>query len=228
MKGGGESYQQWQCMPPKNGGKPCQGKAIRVKKCNSQPCPGLDSLVDIKKTMHHVNKPIIKVGTFSKRLQRYEKCIVKDNDAYSTKINPKTKNMSKIPMRLVMNNMIISIYKDDDYQNVEHSFNLDETKLVIEKNYHCCFKLTDETNESMVCGYDKYCGSVEGNEWAEGWNKDFALFKNACKTGRYTLLTYMDELKLAKGLKKKINDRKAGMHSKRWKQIKEGFLNYPF
>lgn len=222
--GGGTSHQQWRCMPPKNGGKPCKGSAIRVKPCNSQPCPGLDSVLALKKAKATIAKPIIKVGTFSKRLQRYEKCVVKDNDAYSAKFNKKTRHLSKIPIRIVMNNYTITMYKDDDYQDVEHSFKLDETRFKIDKNHFCCFTLTDETAEKMVCGYDKYCGSAEGNEWALGWNKHFGLFKNACRMGRYTLLTHIDEENLKKGLKKKISDGKSDMQRKRAKLIKERLL----
>jgi hypothetical protein len=27
------------CIPPKKGGKPCQGDSILVKSCNTHPCP---------------------------------------------------------------------------------------------------------------------------------------------------------------------------------------------
>ena len=32
--GGGKSYQQFMCVPPKNGGKPCKGKSIKSRTCN--------------------------------------------------------------------------------------------------------------------------------------------------------------------------------------------------
>merc|ERR1712032_371763 len=41
--GGGMSYQQWMCVPPKSGGKKCQGKSIKTKKCNTSKCPGIDA-----------------------------------------------------------------------------------------------------------------------------------------------------------------------------------------
>ena len=42
--GGGYRYQQWMCIPPKRGGKPCVGQAIRTKPCNRQPCPNVGGL----------------------------------------------------------------------------------------------------------------------------------------------------------------------------------------
>ena len=123
-----------------------------------------------------------------------------------------------------MNNYTITLYKDDDYHNVEHTYKLGETKLSIEKNNFCCFSLSDGINENMVCGYDKFCGNSATNDWAIGWNKDFALFKNACRTGIYTLLTGMDEDNLKKALKKKISDGNAENARKRAKNIKENML----
>merc|ERR1711957_1141263 len=222
--GGGSTFQQWRCFPPKNGGKPCKGDAIRRKNCNSFPCPGIDSLKDMKKTEPKILPTIIKVGTFSNRLQRYEKCVVKDNDAYAAKYDKKTKNLSKIPIRIVMNNYTITLYEDDDYKTVKHSFKIGDTNLKIEKSHFCCFTLKDGTNENMVCGYDTFCGNASTNSWATGWIKDFALFKNACRTGMYTLLTGMDELNLKKKLAKKISDGNADMARKRAKGIKENML----
>jgi len=178
----------------------------------------------MKKAEPEVLKPIIKVGTFSKRLQRYEKCVVKDNDAYLSKYNKKTKNLSKIPIRIVMNNYTITLYADDDYRDIKHSYKLSETTLSVEKTHFCCFSLEDDTTKKMICGYDKFCGNGSTNPWANGWNKDFALFKNACRTGIYTLLTGIDEMNLKKALKKKIGDGNAANARKKARNIKEKML----
>jgi len=37
--GGGRRYMQRMCVPPKNGGKPCEGPPILQQACNTQPCP---------------------------------------------------------------------------------------------------------------------------------------------------------------------------------------------
>ena len=37
--GGGLQYQQNACIPPKEGGKPCEGLPIRTRPCNTNPCP---------------------------------------------------------------------------------------------------------------------------------------------------------------------------------------------
>jgi hypothetical protein len=47
--GGGKSFLQRMCVPPKDGGKPCEGEAILSKDCNKQPCPGV-AVAGAKKT----------------------------------------------------------------------------------------------------------------------------------------------------------------------------------
>merc|ERR1712032_789758 len=66
--GGGTSWQQWMCVPPKKGGKKCQGKAIRTKPCNTQPCPGTIGIKNpySKSGMNKTLKPIIRSAPFSK------------------------------------------------------------------------------------------------------------------------------------------------------------------
>ena len=78
--GGGQSFQQWRCIPPKNGGKPCVGDAIRIRSCNTQKCPGVNALLNMMKMAEpETLKPIVKVGPFSSRLQKYDKNDLKRN-----------------------------------------------------------------------------------------------------------------------------------------------------
>lgn len=68
--GGTQSYHRM-CVPPKSGGKPCQGEAILIKRCNEQPCPAIKDAKDKSKENEETPKPIIKVMPFSSRYQKY-------------------------------------------------------------------------------------------------------------------------------------------------------------
>jgi len=193
--GNGTSYQQWMCVPPKNGGKPCTGQAIKSKLCNTHACPSVNSLLSLlnvnvdvpgkqksPRTAEVSPRPIVKVGVFSNRPQRYSKCIIKENDAFIMTIVAGTIEPVKKPMRIMMNNMTISIFNDDNYQELNYSYDLARTKLVIDNTKWCCFTLEDNWRKSNICGYKEYCGAKDKNEWVDGWNNDFTLFKTSCKT----------------------------------------------
>ena len=88
-------------------------------------------------------RPIVKVGVFSNRPQRYSKCIIKENDAFIMTIVAGTIEPVKKPMRIMMNNMTISIFNDDNYQELNYSYDLARTKLVVDTTKWCCFTLED-------------------------------------------------------------------------------------
>jgi len=224
--GEGQTYQQWQCIPPKNGGKPCQGKSIKVKKCNTNPCPKYSSVLNILNIVTpEVKKPIIKVAPFSSRLQQYSKCIIKENDAFLSTLDKKTKVESKFPIRVVMNNHTVTIFKDDEYQDIYHSFELDKTAFVKLNNRFCCFDLRDGQISSTLCGYNKFCGNSIDNKWVNEWAEHFQLFKVGCKVGKMeTLLSPDDEKQLADELRKKLGQVKLGINNKKENSIKQQML----
>ena len=86
--GGGMEYQQLMCVPPKKGGNPCEGPAVRTRPCNSHPCPtsenpNVSPFVtpdDHIKKEENVLRPILKMMPISKRPQRYDKCYMKEAD----------------------------------------------------------------------------------------------------------------------------------------------------
>lgn len=224
--GGGESYQQWQCVPPKNGGKTCEGKAIRIKKCNEQACPSANSLLNMYTlTQPEVKKPIIKVAPFSSRLQRYSKCLIKDNDAFLATYDPKILADTKFPVRVVMNNRTFTIYKDDEYQDVEYSYDLTKTAFVIIANQFCCFDVKDSIRSSKICGYEKNCGDVAKNQWVNEWSKDFTTFKVDCNVGtQETLLSPDDEQQLAEDLRKKLGQARMDAMEDKEKKLKQQMM----
>ena len=69
--GGGTSTLHRMCVPPKYGGKDCEGSNIISKPCNIQPCPEIKILKNSLKNNETMKDPIVKVVTFSNRPQRY-------------------------------------------------------------------------------------------------------------------------------------------------------------
>ncbi len=192
--GGGLQFQQWMCVPPKSGGKPCKGPAVRTKKCNEQPCPSVNNLLTLtqKNDRFIAPKPIVKVGPFSNRPQRYSKCYVKENDAFINEFEKISKTWVKRPIRIVMNNHTISIFKDDTYQEMAFTFELAKTKFVL-LNKLCCFEIEDSYKNATICSYDSECDKVNNN-WANTWSEDFKLFKYQCHTGLQSgIITPADE-----------------------------------
>ena len=183
--GGGEMVQQWMCVPPKNQGKPCIGRAIRSKPCNIGPCPDTlsKSGISIKNDKSHVTlKPIFKAMPYSKRPQQFVKCHIKENDVlYLTKeYDPEHKRDDKIPGRVVMNTQTISVYKDDGYSNLLFSFNLQNTTFSKHSKEHCCFTLTSLNRQFTLCGFNNNCGTPENPIWVAKWGFDFEYFQQKC------------------------------------------------
>ncbi len=207
--GGGLQFQQWMCVPPKNGGRPCKKEAVRTKPCNTQPCPSVNNLLTLTKRRDRpVEKPIVKVGPFSNRPQRYSKCYIRENDAFIEEVEPISKTKVKRPVRLVMNNHTISIFRDDTFEDLGSTFELSKTSFAIKKN-PCSFDLSDTHKSISVFSYDSECNR-ETNDWVVGWEKDFKLFKYQCHTGlRDDLISAADEEHIKDKMNNDMSDAEA-------------------
>lgn len=213
--GGGFSYQQWMCIPPKNGGKACQGDLIRKKECNTQKCPPSDAISEMQKDNPKIREPIIKIGKFSSRLNRYSKCVIKETDIFRDEYDTVSKKSNKIPGRLVMNNSTISIYDDDSFNKLVYTFHLQKTNFIMEKEF-CCFSLQDTIEKKKLCGFSQSCGTQENNKFVKDWSDAFKLFKVDCFLGKQvTLITMEDEMRLAQERNKKIGESNAQFESEK-------------
>ena len=187
--GGGHSYQQWLCIPPKYGGKKCTGTSVKVRECNKIKCPSTGvilkrHLLEQKKDEEKAaTPPIIKVAPFSTLPQRYSKCILKENDAFITDFNPETQEITKQPIRLVMNNKTVTLYGDEDYENKIYTYNIDATTITRSREF-CCIHFRDSLKNYKICAFTSNCGTRLNNMWVENWIKDFKLFKHDCRTKR--------------------------------------------
>lgn len=207
--GGGKSYQQYMCIPPKNSGAPCKGELIRSKDCNTQPCP-VSKFIDGKledQNKEDVKKPIVKIGPYSKNANRYTKCVIKEGEGYRMEFSEESNKWNRLPSKLILNNRTMSIFEDDSYTNLILSFNLDQTTLERGKEF-CSFVLKDSENKTTIRGFDQSCGSLEEDLFVKSWESDFNLFKNECKNGLEENL-----ISDSKDLERELKKRKTSMAS---------------
>ena len=213
--GGGESFQQWMCIPPKNGGKPCKGQLLRKRKCNKDKCPSPQQEEEIaKQEKPKFRTPTVRVERFSQRYNRFRKCVIKESDIF------RYNNTNKLPARIIMNNSTVTIYGDDNYDNLVHSFVLKKTAFTTQG--FCCFKLSDGPTAIKLCGFDAMCGPPNKNKFVDEWTKDFQTFKDTCRVGKQTLLlTDEDEANINKQMKRKQASSMIDIEEKKLVKTKE-------
>lgn len=133
------------CVPPENGGFPCQGQAIMTRTCNTDPCPATD-LKDVKPPK--LLDPVIRVLPISNRLQRYEICVIKEGDML-LQMNL-AGNKMELPVRVILNNRTLSIFSQSTYNNIYKSFELPFTSLEMlsARDKKRCFSVTDSRQNS--------------------------------------------------------------------------------
>jgi hypothetical protein len=210
--GGGTSTLHRMCVPPKTGGKPCDGPAILTRPCNVQPCPLVKDLKTIKQKKNEgFNKPIVKIMPFSDRPQRYTKCVIKESDMMYTKIfQEKYQYVDNVqlPVRVVMNNRTISIFgTSDDLSSVIATFELQSTDISPSKTHTNCFIINQGAISDKNILQAELCpfGLDHSEEIYQSWMYDFNLFKYQCHSERETVqLDAADAQALNDKFKKKV------------------------
>lgn len=210
--GGGKQYLHLICKPPQNGGKPCQGEAVRQRECNKHPCPILKAPGGDSQQGEKYEKPIVKVMPISNRPTRYDKCHLKEADIFAV-LKPDGMNLFeeiktnkdyinsehavKVPARIIMNNKSISVYKDETLQSTISSIALESCNLSRISNSNSCFFLQGKSiNQQIII-----CSMEAKLSFVEEWDYDFHLFKHQCHEQRP--IVKVDD----SGLKKDFNDK---------------------
>lgn len=118
--GGGRQYLQRLCVPPQNGGIPCDGETLLVKECNNNPCP---TVITTEKQAP-ANPTVIKMQPLSSRPLRYEVifsfcdyffikpqiCVVREIDLDLGIEGQGFSVLPKYPVRVILNNKTLSIF----------------------------------------------------------------------------------------------------------------------
>lgn len=193
--GGGTSTLQRMCVPPKRGGKDCEGEAIITKRCNIQPCQDVYGLDDELKSNDKVTvkNPIMKSLPFSDHPQRYVKCKIKESDLFVNLLvadkmfdkqnifkreEMKSQEAVQFPIRAIMNNQTLSLYTGDELQSMFLTFALKDTKFNRDNKKIGCFQLFESDKKYItLCPFGCENGDTHS---LEEWDYDFHLFKNQC------------------------------------------------
>merc|ERR1711957_621771 len=217
----GTSTFQRMCIPPKKGGKACQGNAILVKPCNKQACPKVKSTSEEMRSKNNTQilKPIVKIMAFSNTPQRYTLCKIKESDMmiFDDGKDPIKQNEPlfrgkdidaiggiRIPARIIMNKKTLTIYAGDHFDTLYMSFLLQKTKFFKLKNRKNCFKLFETASRyTTLCPFNSDSSSKETEEWED----NFFTFKNKCGRSDNELNGHEKE-ELEKKIQDKMNSAK--------------------
>lgn len=191
--GGGVSTLQRMCVPPKHGGNPCEGEAVMTKKCNEQPCPDVIEIHGRNETNKVTLAPVTKVMEFMHRPQRFIKCLVKESDLLFDLVdlnkidNTPTETIDSVqtPVRLVMNNQTIAIFKGENYADEVMSFDISKTNFRNSTRRQFC--LIIEQPRVKAAEFCPFSCKADANFLSE-WERDFFLFRDKCNTPKDTVL----------------------------------------
>lgn len=221
---GGISTFHRMCVPPKFGGKPCEGEPVISKKCNMNPCPKVaggsssGSSDPLKNNDENttVLDPVVKILPFTDAPQRYTLCKIKESDLmiYEDGLDSNKKNDPlfkgkkiddigglKLPCRVVMNTQTLTVYSGQKFETLYLSFTLKKTRFYEAKNKKNCFKLYETTLKYItLCPYAAEISNKEFNEW----KKDFEVFKTRCDRPKKGILSDTEQKALDQKIKAKM------------------------
>ncbi len=190
--GGGYQMQQWMCVPPKKGGKPCPGKTIRKRSCNTQPCPGSKftkmspqkQLVKPTSKIQSVAPPIIKTAPITTRRQNYMECKISEGNVMVEQPTPGIDKPQLLPAWLVMNLNTISLFSDDTYKTAIFNLDLKGVILSSNKKNRCCFIIDAENKSYKVCAFEGCNKGLPGvSKFVRTYQYRFSLFQTKCYDG---------------------------------------------
>jgi hypothetical protein len=207
--GGGTQTLHRMCVPPKKGGKACEGFAILNKPCNEQPCESnsLDSYGRLANgTMNaEIKAPQMHVLPFSDRPQRYEKCIVKEADLLMTmdvdqtsmkleRASGQLQEKIQIPVRVVMNLETLTAFSGLEDSDKKASYDLKTSVIQKSDRDPTCFiiketgvyKKKNSEDEKSNVFKTEFCpfGATSDEDLRNEWDYDFNLFKLQCHQNR--------------------------------------------
>lgn len=223
--GGGTQTLHRMCIPPKTGGKDCEGIAVLTQDCNIDPCPSNDQLSIPTNNNTIVDSPTMQVLPFSNRPQRYDKCHLKESDLLLTTSNPNSDNplddgnyqigsRMQVPVRVIMNNETLTAYSGFQDEDKKVSFYLQKAKIVKSTRDENCFVITDKgirnsekfysnlKNSERLAHYAEFCPftlTSSDNIYQE-WYYDFNLFKYQCHENRE--ITFLNQTQIEDQLAK--------------------------
>ena len=174
--GGGKQIRQLQCVPPKNGGKPCKGNAIRERSCNVMPCIDLNEANEENNNNYNV-KSISNIIN--------NKCTIKETNALYIDSTGKS-----IPIKLIMNDKTITAFENNLISNITISFVLENTSFLPNKKISNCFIL------QTLYSHAEFCSLSQNNKkfsFVNEWKDAFLYYKTQCNKERNNIVSNLNE-----------------------------------
>lgn len=181
--GGGYQYKQKYCFQPK-GATPCEGEAIEKRICNTHPCAATILDKPDPNVEEKILPPKVEVVQISNRKQRYEKCIIKEEDMDVIK-NEETLNKLSLPVRfpsrIVLNTDSLTIYQGETVDTIDKTFNLKDLKILqILKEDPKCFEVGYIKDLVTICSLGMNT-NIDPKQNVKKWIEDIIDFKTNCQ-----------------------------------------------
>lgn len=135
--GGGKQTKQRFCIPPANGGRPCQGPSILSRICNPQPCAGgaggsggaggagggagggMGGKVAVHNLATKTLPMTIQMKQISNRPQRYEECVIREGDICVLRDDlTGFPQAPRLPARAVLNLDTFSVFENSNFDSI--------------------------------------------------------------------------------------------------------------
>lgn len=187
--GGGTSTLHRQCIPPQNGGKPCDGSAVLTKECNTQVCEA----VVVEKGEELPMK--LKLQKISPRWQRYETCVLKEGDVEVVRTDfVELPKKPRTPARAILNNQTFSVYAGEEFESLIFTAPIEFIKGVTDypQDAQGCFIVPDSRTWTKItlCAVSTDLNYTQSKiDWVKAINffrdnchKNFQQYKDPAKT----------------------------------------------
>eukprot|EP00744_Colponema_vietnamica_P000625 GILI01001097.1.p2 GENE.GILI01001097.1~~GILI01001097.1.p2 ORF type:complete len:718 (+),score=300.49 GILI01001097.1:103-2256(+) len=177
--GGGVSVRQRFCVPPKNGGKNCEGEATEVRKCNTEPCPA--PTINLPPI---TNPPQVRVMPINTSPGRYEECVIKEGSMFVQTDANGASPPAKVPAHVILNNRTLTIYENENIDTVQNSVELEDIQLPIkahrEDPENCIVVKALKVNKKLILCVMGPSNGMSAQENRDEWADSIAHFKEDC------------------------------------------------
>ena len=154
-----------------------------TRECNTQPCQApVHELPNREEA-----QPILKVSQLTTRKQRFTACVIKEGDLEWMREDmqmPEGIKKPRFPVRVVLNNMTLSVFTANHFDTITFGVNLLAIKTIENhpEDEKACFVITSDDNKRIVlCSMLSDTSDTPENIKKE-WVKQIYFFKNHCHT----------------------------------------------
>ena len=167
---------QRQCVPPRNGGKPCEGTGLLTQKCNTEACASSEA----EEVYTRTNALSIQTRQFSMRPSREERCIVKEGDLDLVRKDLKDFHVKpRLPSRVVLNNQTLNIFETTQPKDLLMAIQLPNVQVENSMETGCIDVIDKKSAEKWTLCSMAMLGT-DHQENIERWKDQMIFFAEKC------------------------------------------------